>query len=503
MSQRRTCSPYEIAFRNACSEITILDHGQNDLLQRLSHVRAWRQQKLAQLTHLVHANTPISRLPNETFASIFEIVHRDAIAVSHVSRQWRHLALRLPSLWRNIRLGMSIDQITEYLNRSQSLSLAITFDVVDNDLRDEHSDDEDGRDVDYDSHDEYVDDGDPQETSVAFMARLTLLIHHVSRWHSLHVNCPSSKTMFTVLEYLGDLSAPCLTYVSVQLSNGDFDNSPPEWDVAIFSRSAPQLRTVHLRGIALSNCLFPPAALVELEVDARDISFGFMNPKVFTHMPNLRVADIRGAFISLDGDKDPPLTHPTLERLTWGCLSIQTLFSHLLTPALRYLHLTSPHGADIGYDGDLQDFPDAITNCPHLPILPILDELHYDINTNYAADCIFVGLPRVSLVRFPLHVNESDWELCRSFFKALIDDSSRWPHLTTIVFEGLPDQLFNSLRDFVLARSSLEHRFTIRLEGKRSFCPYTVRYRSNEVKVEDMAWLRQHVNVEMVSRKHK
>ena len=72
----------------ACSEIAILDHGQNDLLQRLAHVCAWRQQKLTKLMCLMHANAPITRLPNETLAFIFESVPQDAITISHVNRYW-------------------------------------------------------------------------------------------------------------------------------------------------------------------------------------------------------------------------------------------------------------------------------------------------------------------------------------------------------------------------------------------------------------------------------
>jgi hypothetical protein len=136
MSNHHILSPYEIAFRHACSEIAILDHGQNDLLQRLSHVRAWRQQQLTQLTQLMHANSPISRLPDETLALIFETVHEDAIDISHVSRRWRYLTLRLPFLWKNIRLSLCIDQIRENLARSQPLSLAIIFDADSRNLRD-------------------------------------------------------------------------------------------------------------------------------------------------------------------------------------------------------------------------------------------------------------------------------------------------------------------------------------------------------------------------------
>ena len=44
---------------------------------------------------------------------------------------------------------------------------------------------------------------------------------------------------------------------------------------------------------------------------------------------------------------------------------------------------------DYEEDDDLQDFQDAIKNSSSIPLLPNLDQLQYDIKTNYAADCIF------------------------------------------------------------------------------------------------------------------
>ena len=180
------------------------------------------------------------------------------------------------------------------------------------------------------------------------------------------------------------------------------------------------------------------------------------------------------------------------------------MFRSIVTPALRYLRITPYFPDDLAYniDVDLEDFADAITHCPRIPILPKLDELRYDYGLNYAADCIFVGLPGVTLVRFPLYVDKGNWELCSNFFKALTEDSSRWPHLATIVFVSLPPPLFDSLRDFVIARSSEEHRLTIRIEGDPVTSYSAVRYYSNShqnaVCAEDMMWLQEHVNVEIV-----
>ena len=67
---------------------------------------------------------------------------------------------------------------------------------------------------------------------------------------------------------------------------------------------------------------------------------------------------------------------------------------------------------------------------------------------------------------------------------------------TTIVFKrALPDQLFSSLRGFVLARSSEERRLTIRIEHPIIHC--LAFFNPNAISAEHMVWLRQHVNVEI------
>jgi hypothetical protein len=296
-----------------------------------------------------------------------------------------------------------------------------------------------------------------------------------------------------ILKHLERLSAPCLTHISIHLRDEDFDIINPSWDVDIFCGSAPLLHTVRFRGITLANCYFPPAAIVELEIDARNIPFGVFHPKVFKHMPNLKIADVRGSLleIGIDDYEDQPAFIPNLERLTWGCLTTGILFQSIVTPALRYLCLTSSQ-AGVQIEAGLQDFPQAIADCPRIPILPNLEELCYDIKTNYAADCIFVGLPRVSTIHFPEFDREADWQPCDNFFKALVQDSSRWPRLRTIIFKRLPPELFNSFQIFILARSSEEHRFTICIERDHPpYYPFPI-----NISAEHLLWLEQHANVE-------
>jgi hypothetical protein len=68
----------------------------------------------------------------------------------------------------------------------------------------------------------------------------------------------------------------------------------------------------------------------------------------------------------------------------------------------------------------------------------------------------------------------------------------------TIIFKGLPDQLFGSLCNLVVACSSEEHRFTIHIEDDS-----ITYYHPNVVNAEHMDWLQQHVNVEMAPSEDK
>lgn len=77
------------------------------------------------------------------------------------------------------------------------------------------------------------------------------------------------------------------------------------------------------------------------------------------------------------------------------------------------------------YDDDqIQLFPDAIAECP-LPTFPNLDELRYGTHTNCAADSIFTGLLKVSIIHFPQLLLRIIENYIVSFFEALIDYSSR------------------------------------------------------------------------------
>ena len=67
----------------------------------------------------------------------------------------------------------------------------------------------------------------------------------------------------------------------------------------------------------------------------------------------------------------------------------------------------------------------------------------------------------------------------------------------TIIFKSLPDQLFDGLRDLVLACLSEDHQFTIHIKYDPIMCYH---YPNWQLSVEHMVWLKQHVNVATVPR---
>jgi hypothetical protein len=239
----------------------------------------------------------------------------------------------------------------------------------------------------------------------------------------------------------------------------------------MFTQSAP-LHTVDICGIPMSCSRFPTAAIVELNLDVRDNSIHSMDCGILASMPNPRVFTLRGRILWLSQsgiNRDHPVILPLLEEFTCGSASVESLILSTVMPNLRYLRLVSDARDnwdvyDVN-DDNAQAFSDAIASCPYSPIFPNVEELHYDISSNYAAGCIFVALPRVSLVRFPYLSEQDGLGFCNAFFKALIDDPLRWPNLRTIVFNTFPDKVFEFLRDFLLARSSEEHLFTAALSN--------------------------------------
>lgn len=80
------------------------------------------------------ALTPISNIPPEILGAVFHLLAPDSLSeskkrkwiyISHVSQQWRTVALSIPSLWRKIRNDWPVEMALEFLRRSQSADISV------------------------------------------------------------------------------------------------------------------------------------------------------------------------------------------------------------------------------------------------------------------------------------------------------------------------------------------------------------------------------------------
>jgi hypothetical protein len=117
-----------------------------------------------ELEHKEHRVAPICRLPDDVVADFLEMGQSlfdpgFGLIVSHVSQQWRRVAVNLPILWSNvirITSSQSLDKLETYLTRSQQRPVDTTPPRVSHMLADE-----------------------------SLASGLVALIAHAGRWHSI------------------------------------------------------------------------------------------------------------------------------------------------------------------------------------------------------------------------------------------------------------------------------------------------------------------------------
>lgn len=115
-------------------EIVDLDKTVSDLEAELARLKLKRSQILAD-------KALISRIPPELLSRIFELGVHDHLSLlpilSLVSRHWRDLTLKTPSLWSHIRLDHNwgygraasfLQKLSTHLERSQACKLQVDID---------------------------------------------------------------------------------------------------------------------------------------------------------------------------------------------------------------------------------------------------------------------------------------------------------------------------------------------------------------------------------------
>jgi hypothetical protein len=204
--------------------------------------------------HSFHVNrmVPISSLPDELIAMIFEEGHRSSsfqppdrpleIPVSQVTRRWRKVAAQTPRLWRMIRIttsGMPCEVLAQYLLKSMPLTLNIMAEVGDR------------RDL-----------GRKNVTIDYFQT----LIQHVDRWGHISILSHSSSGIHRLFTWMSSITAPSLHTMHIYFMNDGPSADYVYGNSDIFKGGAPLLTTFRVRGISLQRWLPPLAALTTLHL---------------------------------------------------------------------------------------------------------------------------------------------------------------------------------------------------------------------------------------------
>lgn len=185
-----------------------------------------------------NSRAPVSRLPADVLSLIFEECHQSnpqwtgvlcllgqlpiEVRLSHVSSQWRAVALATPSLWSSIRFPFEQrdDSLVKYLERSRSGLLDVYL-------------------------------GPWAKYPNLERALTTVLIPHLGRFQQLVLEAVSRETLTTLLSAFQDQSAPALRRLRI-MCRGTIVTPGPLTGGLIFSKGAPLLTDVRLDNVAIT-----------------------------------------------------------------------------------------------------------------------------------------------------------------------------------------------------------------------------------------------------------
>lgn len=244
--------------------------------QALHHVRM-------SLTRLRNPNSPISKVPGEILALIFDAVPRSArhgvlirtlprvnhvpfsVVISHVSRLWRYIAIHTPSLWTTIRFSKlnwrSLSLHRLFVERSRSRLLDIHFTCYDG------------------------------------MGAFHPSVLHLHRCRKLVIASHEFPVVFHILQHLRTLSAPRLESFKINMLAGELEE-PLDQIGRIFEGGAPFLSSVKLCGISSLGCRPPLAAITYLQLHGRFSAYP-VTLETFSEVLNIVASSLR--HLSLEG----------------------------------------------------------------------------------------------------------------------------------------------------------------------------------------------------------
>lgn len=377
------------------SSITIqlaeIEHTRAALLQQLEELDATSKTLKTERNAIINNVAPISSLPTEILAAVFESGHLSQDfndseveferVVSQVTHRLRMVALETPRLWTRIRrerYQTQFQRIFEYLQRSK----AVTFDLA-----------------------VYIgeyngDQGHPDPDDILPFAQL--IKPHMNRCRRLVVGSRSYLLLCPLFELFSPLAALHLKIIDIDVKNKV--DLPPNDDQNsrryIFNGGAPSLTSLRLSNWGLVACLPPlhsvttmhlrdcPTAYYSTHEELRDMLLSA------TSLAHLKVEDdivrnwVPGVVITL----------PSLRTLSIIGATYQETADHLRgllesvhAPTLEVISLM-----DLFDD----DFQSLVATSPKFPSLTTL--LFHNSPLNYSTLQMVMRLfPTIKHVSFP------------------------------------------------------------------------------------------------------
>ncbi|KAL4064983.1 hypothetical protein V8B97DRAFT_1167967 [Scleroderma yunnanense] len=292
------------------AQISVLESSQDELVCIMKDLRV-------RAARIQNFKAAVSRLPPDVLALIFEECHKlnpqwtgvlcllgqlpIEVRLSHVSSQWREVALATPSLWSSIRFPFEQreDSLLEYLERSRGSLLDVYL----------------GPWAKYPN----------LERTLA-----TVLMPHVDRFRQLVLEAVSRETLSTLLSAFQDQFAPALRRLRVMcrgtiVTPGPMSGSTifrPQFPVSRegFYRTlvaCPLLTTLHLRGF---------------------IELGSQTPVYPVLLPHLRELVVNGRMLINGVRLFDLISAPNLETLI-----LEDVKAHALVWIHRYIACSYPH----------------------------------------------------------------------------------------------------------------------------------------------------------------
>lgn len=399
-----------------------ITYSKNELFRQLAELNMEFTEKQHEQKSLQNSIAPISSLPNELLAHIFNIGHHALphlrvpfeILVSHVNHHWRKVALGNVTIWARIRrheFQRRLEPIALYLQRSQQIPIHLVIHI--------------GYEVrDRSDTDESVEDESEWEDISPFCR---MIEPHLPRCCRLAIRSANSAENSKILRCLISIRTPILWSIDLSLSMDHHHQEP----LRILEGGAPSLTHVFLDGVMMVNCLASTTALhLDLEYWPRSQSEYKELSSILSGIPSLAHLEFMHA---LRWPSDVPMLLPALRMISYRTINlkhISRLLTTLTAPLLRDMIIY------LGRDGTELDesvalngpfnFPSLQRLSLHIPSgVPSSEIRKFSRAFPYLVDIVFAGYTNASYhVDQMLAVTEED--------RTTHGGVGLWPNLQTL-----------------------------------------------------------------------